>query len=571
MNATRHAWPQDLRISTATTVAFVAALLVAVIGCWQLDRSRDVALAHASQEAGNLAKALAQHAARTIEGVDLVLTGLKERLLNPDRTTLKGFLERRAGALPQIHKLMVLAPDGTWIEDSVGPHPPLSSADRSYFVWHREHDDLALHIDLPFVSHYDGALVLPLSRRLSMPDGRFDGVVSATLRLDLFRNFYEQFRLGQDTAITLWSDTGRILIRHPEAPGMIGRDLSGARLFVKELRAGPSGVYRNPSASVDGLERIVGFQRLDRYPLLVATSMSVEGVLTAWRHEALPQVLVLALSIVALAALGTGLELRHRRMAASERATKDAQALFRGLFENTTDSLFVHRVRPDGDYPLEACNPAAAAAMGLPIEAVVGRSPENLFTPERAAIVRLNLDRVSRSGELLRVEDDTVLGNGHKCWEVIHVPLRDGTDGAVTRIFAGVRDITHLKQAEARVREANRLLMMAEQVAHVGHWHIALPSQALTWSDEVYRIYGLDPATFDPSVATAIAAYHPDDRERIAACVTEAIERQQSFEAELPDHPPLWRNPKHPDARSMSAHATGRRDQRGHIDFRRLR
>ncbi|WP_238247242.1 GAF domain-containing protein, partial [Methylobacterium iners] len=61
-----------------------------------------------------------------------------------------------------------------------------------------------------------------------------------------------------------------------------------------------------------------------------------------------------------------------------------------------------------------------------------------------------------------------------------------------------------LEQHKASLGEANRLLVLAEQVAHVGHWHIALPSQTLTWSDEVFRIYGVDRTSFEPSMAAAI-------------------------------------------------------------------
>ncbi|GJD95894.1 Sensor histidine kinase RcsC [Methylobacterium iners] len=90
-----------------------------------------------------------------------------------------------------------------------------------------------------------------------------------------------------------------------------------------------------------------------------------------------------------------------------------------------------------------------------------------------------------------------------------------------------------LEQHKASLGEANRLLVLAEQVAHVGHWHIALPSQTLTWSDEVFRIYGVDRTSFEPSMAAAIDAYHPEDRERITACVARAIHRQEGFEAAL--------------------------------------
>ncbi|GJD93109.1 PAS domain S-box protein [Methylobacterium iners] len=518
----------------ATLVTLVAAILIAAIGTWQIATSRAVALANADETARNLATALAQHAARTIEGADLVLSGTIERLRgNPDRAGLKEFLQRRAAELPQVQNLAVLSSDGAWLHDSVGPHGPLSSADRSYFQWHRDNPDGGVHVDLPIVSRYDAAPVLPVSRGLRGPDGRFEGVVSTTLRLSSFRDFYRQVKIGEQGTIALWADTGRILLREPEASAMIGRDLSRGRLFAVGLKAGPSGVIHNPASPVDGLERIVGFQRLDRYPLVATASMSVDEALAPWRREATIQGSVLALATIALLVLAAGLERRQQRIRASEHAWQDAQSLFRGLFEHSTDSLFVHRVGEDGEFRLEAWNPAAAAAMGLPAEAVMGKRPEDLLPPAHAAQVRTELELAVLSGEPLRTEDHQILGGGLKSWEVIHVPLRDPGSDRIGRVFVGVRDITHLKVAEAEAREANRLLTMAEQVAHVGHWHIDLPSNRLTWSEEVYRIHGLDPAAFQPTVDGAIERYHPDDRERVATAVRRAIEERESFAFEL--------------------------------------
>ncbi|HEX8417962.1 MAG TPA: PAS domain S-box protein [Methylobacterium sp.] len=534
MKPSRHAAPRTFRISPATLVTLLAALLVASVGGWQIARSHEAAMANAGKEAQNLANVLAQHAARTIGSADLVLSGTIERLQgDPDRTTLKGFLQRRAAGLPQVQKLQVMDKDGSWLFDSVGPHEPMSSRDRAYFQHHRDDPDLGVHIDQPIVSRYGAVPVLPVSRRLNAPDGTFSGVVSATLYLDYFRSFYRGVNLGPQGAIALWSNDARVLVREPEAPGIMGRDLSRGRLFSVGLRAGPSGVISTPASAVDGVARIVGFQRLDPYPLVVSASMSVEDALASWRREALIQGSVHALATGAFLLLALGLERRDRRIAASEHASRDAQALFRGLFEHATDSLFVHRVQPDGDFRLEACNPAAAESMGMSQDAAVGKRPEDLLPSAQAARVRADLELAVLSGQPLRSENHQALADGHKSWEIIHVPIREPGSETIARVFVGVRDITHLKTAEAQARGANRLLVMAEEIAHFGHWHMALPSNHLTWSEEVFRIHGLDPTAFTPTVDAATARYHPDDRAHVAECLRNAVEARKSFDFEL--------------------------------------
>jgi PAS domain S-box-containing protein len=59
--------------------------------------------------------------------------------------------------------------------------------------------------------------------------------------------------------------------------------------------------------------------------------------------------------------------------------------------------------------------------------------------------------------------------------------------------------------------EANRQARLAERLAGVGYWRLIPGEERFTWSDEMYRIYGRDPALGPPSLAESTAAVHPDD------------------------------------------------------------
>ncbi|WP_294640364.1 sensor domain-containing diguanylate cyclase [uncultured Aureimonas sp.] len=80
----------------------------------------------------------------------------------------------------------------------------------------------------------------------------------------------------------------------------------------------------------------------------------------------------------------------------------------------------------------------------------------------------------------------------------------------------------------ADLQGRTRLLFMAERVARIGHWHLDLETMAVVWSDEVFRLYGL-PEGGMPSLETAIAAYHEDDRERLVDAITASIETGGPF------------------------------------------
>lgn len=85
-----------------------------------------------------------------------------------------------------------------------------------------------------------------------------------------------------------------------------------------------------------------------------------------------------------------------------------------------------------------------------------------------------------------------------------------------------------------RLSETVRLARMAEQMAGVGHWHYDLITGRVVWSEQIYRIYGLDPATArEPNLEIALAAYHPDDRPRLDAFVARAAATGEGYQFEM--------------------------------------
>jgi PAS domain S-box-containing protein len=101
-----------------------------------------------------------------------------------------------------------------------------------------------------------------------------------------------------------------------------------------------------------------------------------------------------------------------------------------------------------------------------------------------------------------------------------------GTNWDITEIrnlnsqLAAEKDL--LLETTDRLAEANRVMQLAKQIAQVGYWRYEFSSQALSWSDEVYQTYGL-PTSFKPTLEAAVAAYHPEDRERVSAIVAQAL------------------------------------------------
>ncbi len=97
--------------------------------------------------------------------------------------------------------------------------------------------------------------------------------------------------------------------------------------------------------------------------------------------------------------------------------------------------------------------------------------------------------------------------------------------GALALLFNG-RRARRQRDAHLRAREAlqrsEQNLLEAQAVAHVGSWHLDIAANALVWSDETYRLFGV-PAGTPLTLERFFACIHPDDRERVGAAWTAAI------------------------------------------------
>lgn len=127
--------------------------------------------------------------------------------------------------------------------------------------------------------------------------------------------------------------------------------------------------------------------------------------------------------------------------------------------------------------------------------------------PTRQAVYRA-LD----AGREFEVECRMVVASGSMRWIVSRGLVERNKEGNALRVRGVSIDVTERKEAEEALRAQEKQLRRAQQMAHLGYWEWDVRSDVVTWSDEVYRIYGLD-AQIPLTYARLLAVVHPGDRE----------------------------------------------------------
>ena len=154
-------------------------------------------------------------------------------------------------------------------------------------------------------------------------------------------------------------------------------------------------------------------------------------------------------------------------------------------------------------------------------EAVHGLSAPPFFCPHSRSL--------KDGGQHIEEVTEDRLGG---CFLVSTTPLRVPGE-PIMRTVHVVRDITERKRVEEALRESQRQMNRAQEIAHLGSWELDLVNNRLSWSDEVYRIFGLQPQEFGATYDAFLEAVHPEDRQAVDAAYSGSLrEGRDTYEIE---------------------------------------
>jgi diguanylate cyclase (GGDEF)-like protein/PAS domain S-box-containing protein len=87
-----------------------------------------------------------------------------------------------------------------------------------------------------------------------------------------------------------------------------------------------------------------------------------------------------------------------------------------------------------------------------------------------------------------------------------------------------------LLESQLELQHNQDLLNEAQRLGQLGSWELNLVSGGLRWSDEIYRIFELAPAQFEPSYENFLGAIHPEDRDKVNQAYTQSLEDHQTYD-----------------------------------------
>lgn len=196
------------------------------------------------------------------------------------------------------------------------------------------------------------------------------------------------------------------------------------------------------------------------------------------------------------------------------------------LLDNTSDGISAY----DLEGKITVWNKALEDRTGVSKAQAIGQQLFSLFSQYEGTVMQQAIERV-RNGEKVFLHD-VPLADRTGYYEASLTPLIDNKGQTIGWLTVS-RDITSKKLAEEKLQKSEAVMAQAQSIAHVGSWEWEAATGKVTWSDELYRIFGYQPQIEEIEINKQwlLQHIHPESKAEIEKIYALAASRQSSFEA----------------------------------------
>ncbi len=171
---------------------------------------------------------------------------------------------------------------------------------------------------------------------------------------------------------------------------------------------------------------------------------------------------------------------------------KDYKEKYQSLVEVSSD--WIWEVNPSGNYTY--CSPKVEELLGYKPEEIIGKTPFDLMEKDESDKLRKIFDKLLETQEPFNgLENKNIHKDGRDViLESNGVPLFDKSGNLIG--YRGIdRDITDFKKKQNILNDKNKKLRIAQKLGKLSWWEYDISDDSLTWPEETYDLFGLDPKT----------------------------------------------------------------------------
>lgn len=343
-----------------------------------------------------------------------------------------------------IVQVAIIGADGIMRASNAGPQPapPVDLSDREHYRAHLNSTVDHLFISKPVIGRVSKKWSVQFTRRFLNRNGKFGGVVVASLDPAHLTNFYNRIDFGSSTSIALIGRDGVVRSSGGGSGGFeLGQNLSDTTMF-RRAQLATNSTFEDTDPTT-GRSRLITFRQVRGHPLFVSVGIDSEEIFRGSRADFLLNCLVgLVLTLIVLAAM-------ERILATETKARQKAEQLQLTL-ENMSQGIML--VTNDKQVPV--INSRCAELLNLPPEVIKNPPRFDQLADLQGGAVQTEPEITATASKILPAESSPsstrVVISERKMPNGSIIEVRSGLlpDGSMVQTFT---DITKRREAEARV------------------------------------------------------------------------------------------------------------------------
>ncbi len=327
---------------------------------------------------------------------------------------------------------------------------------------------------------------------------------------ELFRRLVE----SSDSVVALFDETGTALYGNEVAAhslGLAAETFVGKTMY--DLFPPPIAEYQ-----LNGIQQVIHSGEG-----IVNESLSVVAGKDRWYRTSIQPVRNTEGAVTT--ALINSVDVTHVKE--TEAALRQNEQRFELFMSHFPGVVFIF----DADNTLVYCNERYAASVRHSVDEIIGKKAEDYLVPALTEMVLNENAQVLEQNEAVRISYTSPPEFGPKHWILIKFPIpRDNLPPLIGAISL---DVTAQRHSELALRDSEARLNHAQSIAHLGSSMLDYRTGKVIWSDEMYRIFGLEPGNMEITKDVVASFVHAEDRSAIMAAMERSQRTGDPFDVEI--------------------------------------